>query len=180
MARFLSVDPLTSSYPMLTPYQFASNRPIDGFDLDGLEYCYFMSNINNDGQTEWKLAKTQDIITMSTGVGDIDFKLSKYGIEASFAYYDVDCSWRLIPDSYINFSLNKITDEEWQSFTTIDEIESKVQSMASIGNKAESAIAIASLFDGINNLYKAYKYITKVGVKLSKAHTASSITSKTR
>lgn len=38
IARFLSVDPLTKSYPMLTPYQFASNSPIDGVDLDGLEY----------------------------------------------------------------------------------------------------------------------------------------------
>jgi RHS repeat-associated protein len=28
IAKFLSVDPLTSSYPMLTPYQFASNTPI--------------------------------------------------------------------------------------------------------------------------------------------------------
>ena len=36
MARFLSVDPLTSSYPMLTPYQFASNSPIAAIDLDGL------------------------------------------------------------------------------------------------------------------------------------------------
>jgi hypothetical protein len=26
------------NYPELTPYQFASNRPIDGIDLDGLEY----------------------------------------------------------------------------------------------------------------------------------------------
>jgi RHS repeat-associated protein len=38
IGKFLSVDPLTKSYPMLTPYQFASNRPIDGVDLDGLEY----------------------------------------------------------------------------------------------------------------------------------------------
>ena len=38
IAKFLSVDPLTRSYPQLTPYQFASNRPIDGIDLDGLEY----------------------------------------------------------------------------------------------------------------------------------------------
>ena len=38
IAKFLSVDPLTKSYPMLTPYQFASNRPIDGIDLDGLEF----------------------------------------------------------------------------------------------------------------------------------------------
>ncbi|OQP49821.1 hypothetical protein A4H97_28460 [Niastella yeongjuensis] len=35
--RFLSVDPLTKQYPMLTPYQFASNQPIWAIDLDGLE-----------------------------------------------------------------------------------------------------------------------------------------------
>jgi len=38
LGRFLSVDPVTSKYPELTPYQFASNRPIDGIDLDGLEW----------------------------------------------------------------------------------------------------------------------------------------------
>ncbi|CAF3303857.1 unnamed protein product [Rotaria socialis] len=36
-ARFLSVDPLTKKYPELTPYQFASNSPIENTDLDGLE-----------------------------------------------------------------------------------------------------------------------------------------------
>jgi RHS repeat-associated protein len=38
LSRFLSVDPITKKYPELTPYQFASNRPIDGIDLDGLEW----------------------------------------------------------------------------------------------------------------------------------------------
>ncbi|TAE46382.1 MAG: hypothetical protein EAY69_08885, partial [Cytophagales bacterium] len=38
--RFFSVDPITAQYPELTPYQFASNRPIDGIDLDGLEWSY--------------------------------------------------------------------------------------------------------------------------------------------
>jgi RHS repeat-associated protein len=37
IAKFLSVDPLTQSYPVLTPYQFASNTPIQAIDLDGLE-----------------------------------------------------------------------------------------------------------------------------------------------
>jgi RHS repeat-associated protein len=37
IGRFLSVDPLTRSYPELTPYQFASNTPIWAVDLDGLE-----------------------------------------------------------------------------------------------------------------------------------------------
>jgi RHS repeat-associated protein len=37
IGKFLSVDPLMRSYPMLTPYQFASNMPIRAIDLDGLE-----------------------------------------------------------------------------------------------------------------------------------------------
>jgi RHS repeat-associated protein len=35
--RFPGVDPLTASFPMLTPYQFASNSPLANVDLDGLE-----------------------------------------------------------------------------------------------------------------------------------------------
>jgi len=37
IAKFLSVDPLTKKYPMLTTYQFASNTPIMAIDIDGLE-----------------------------------------------------------------------------------------------------------------------------------------------
>jgi hypothetical protein len=37
VGRFLSVDPIAVKYPELTPYQFASNTPIDAIDLDGLE-----------------------------------------------------------------------------------------------------------------------------------------------
>jgi RHS repeat-associated protein len=37
IGKFLSVDPLTKSYPWYTPYQFAGNMPIWASDLDGLE-----------------------------------------------------------------------------------------------------------------------------------------------
>jgi len=37
LGRFLTVDPITSKFPMLTPFQFASNNPIWMIDLDGLE-----------------------------------------------------------------------------------------------------------------------------------------------
>jgi len=37
LGRFLSVDPLTDVYPELTPYQFASNNPIENIDVDGGE-----------------------------------------------------------------------------------------------------------------------------------------------
>ena len=41
MGRLLSVDPLMKKYPELTPYQFASNSPISGIDLDGLEFMKY-------------------------------------------------------------------------------------------------------------------------------------------
>ncbi|RFS18676.1 hypothetical protein DVR12_26895 [Chitinophaga silvatica] len=37
IGKFLSVDPITKKYPELTPYQFASNTPIQAIDLYGLE-----------------------------------------------------------------------------------------------------------------------------------------------
>lgn len=37
VGRFLSVDPLTKTFPELTTYQFASNSPLMGIDLDGGE-----------------------------------------------------------------------------------------------------------------------------------------------
>ena len=49
IAKFLSVDPLTSSYPWYTPYQFAGNSPIKFIDLDGLE-----KKVEGTAETETK------------------------------------------------------------------------------------------------------------------------------
>jgi len=43
LGRFLSVDPLTQSFPWWTPYQFAGNTPIQALDLDGLEILDYRS-----------------------------------------------------------------------------------------------------------------------------------------
>ena len=47
LGKFLSVDPLTNSYPFYTPYQFAGNTPIIAIDLDGLEVLIKISDIPN-------------------------------------------------------------------------------------------------------------------------------------
>jgi len=38
LGKFLSLAPLQKKCPHLTPYQFASNKPMDGVDQDGLEW----------------------------------------------------------------------------------------------------------------------------------------------
>ena len=56
IGKFLSVDPLTKDYPELTPFQFASNTPIQSMDLDGLESkkVTHWITLNLDGSTTMK------------------------------------------------------------------------------------------------------------------------------
>jgi len=67
IVRFPSVDPISSKYPMLTPYQFASNIPISGIDLDGLEYYYAADGTliakSNNNNTQVRLIKAGDVAT---------------------------------------------------------------------------------------------------------------------
>jgi len=51
LCRFVSVDPLQFEYPDLTPFQYASNRPIVAIDIDGLE-AYYMLDGKKIGQVE--------------------------------------------------------------------------------------------------------------------------------
>lgn len=55
VGRFLSVDPLTVSYPWYTPYQFAGNSPIANIDMDGGE-----PKPVNRGTTEGQATTTYD------------------------------------------------------------------------------------------------------------------------
>lgn len=63
-SRFLSIDPLTRSFPFYTPYQYAGNKPIACIDLDGLEevWVYNLEIIsgNSSYKTELTLFKGDD------------------------------------------------------------------------------------------------------------------------
>jgi len=64
LGRFLSVDPLTKSYPWYTPYQFAGNKPIVAIDLDGLEE-FVVSDALNDPKymgKMWDIIKSSEIL----------------------------------------------------------------------------------------------------------------------
>lgn len=54
LGRFLSMDPMSKSFPWYTPYQFAGNKPIANLDLDGLEEKSYLVNLGN-GKTQIQL-----------------------------------------------------------------------------------------------------------------------------
>ncbi len=62
LGRFLSVDPLTKSYPELSPFAFAENTPIMAIDLDGEEKYYFQRKFDNaTGKTSLVITGKEDI-----------------------------------------------------------------------------------------------------------------------
>jgi RHS repeat-associated protein len=74
LGRFWGVDPLTKDYPMLTPFQFASNTPIWGVDIDGLEVRVYV-------ETPQYLRGNVGHVFLSVGSGDnvIAYSYGRYG-----------------------------------------------------------------------------------------------------
>lgn len=71
LGRFFTVDPIARLYPELTPYQFASNRPIDGIDLDGLEYysIHIKIYVDQNGKAHRSLQKVVSHRDTKNGFG---------------------------------------------------------------------------------------------------------------
>ncbi len=99
IAKFLSVDPLSKSYPMLTPYQYAANGPIWATDLDGLEANLAISGQGNGNKSELntfnaravKVASTAKnhttIHQIFTGADFVDLLKTKSNSEGSIASF---------------------------------------------------------------------------------------------
>jgi len=68
VGRFPTVDLLDAQFPMLTPYQFASNTPIQAIDLDGFE-AFFIHGTWSKPKTFPELTKTtiRDLFGNSEG-----------------------------------------------------------------------------------------------------------------
>jgi RHS repeat-associated protein len=84
IGKFLSVDPLIKSYPELTPYQFASNRPVDGIDIDGLEYAA-SANLTIDKSIGKPVLSI--LSSKNTGSSVISLDVNYNGINYSFNNY---------------------------------------------------------------------------------------------
>jgi RHS repeat-associated protein len=79
IGRFPSVDPITAKYPMLTPYQFASNTPIQAVDIDGLEAGF----VQLSGRGTLPLLKLAGV-TLAVSIG-IAFDREKMGVFHTFS-----------------------------------------------------------------------------------------------
>jgi len=123
LGRFLSVDPLQREYPELTPYQFSSNRPIDGIDRDGLEWelSTVQHDLNNrvklDNQVAFNSRSTIGPATKSNPTASV--KIHNYysnptikrftlhpGYAGGYLLYNVFNDAKIVGSSFINGGRN--------------------------------------------------------------------------
>ncbi len=87
--RFLSVDPLTKSYPYYTPYQFAGNKPIIAIDLDGLEEKIVIKNTYKAAPTQFynqngELQSTPNYFSITEEFHRGDHRYDQYANNAKY------------------------------------------------------------------------------------------------
>ena len=94
VGKFLSVDPLTRSYPWYSPYQFAGNTPIQAVDVDGGEpKGYRWDNpyvASHPGTGVSRIPSGYDVVAGVGKVGDYE------GIINAYAVQDIDKKTYLI------------------------------------------------------------------------------------
>jgi RHS repeat-associated protein len=84
IVRFVSVDPLSPSYPWYTPYQFAGNKPILCVDLDGGE-----EKVSNT------LTFTDNLVKSAEQVSILNFEHIgySYDIRKRYSIWELDASY---------------------------------------------------------------------------------------
>jgi RHS repeat-associated protein len=85
LGRFFAVDPLAPSYPMLTPYQFASNTPIWARELEGLEAWY--TNEGNATSDEFGTGPQNPASGPMTDEHATDLGYTQYGLNETVKDY---------------------------------------------------------------------------------------------
>jgi len=103
LGRFLSVDPLTKSYPMLNPYQFAANMPIWATDLDGLEAL--ITNKNDNTATF-----VANVYFVTKGTGRVDGAALKKSAEDRIVRQLSEAA-RTVSGAEFKFELNYISED---------------------------------------------------------------------
>ena len=107
IGRFLSIDPLTGSYPGWTPYSFSQDRPVDGLDLDGMErFHYALVGKTNEGEPILQFLGRQDVksITIRTVLsfmGDWANITLKVPLERQIAVWELNNNGVLTGPGYL-------------------------------------------------------------------------------
>ncbi|MBX3255756.1 MAG: hypothetical protein KF862_16600 [Chitinophagaceae bacterium] len=167
LGRFLSVDPLTRDFPSLTPYQYASNSPIENSDLDGLEsLSQIKANLEKQWRAQIEVKNSLELRTprliMSWLTGGNQYSQYQIGATPQYSQEEKqrrDAEWR----SYLrNSGYNEDASKPLWMKIADDKTFNKFAD-----NIALPVLEIMSFVDGVGEARAAFKAIGKIGIPRS-------------
>lgn len=127
IGKFLSVDPLTQSYPFYTPYQYAANSPILSVDIDGLESNNNVNVVENkSGEVNarpWRERETaKDFMTIKSSDGTLYAKEYFKSVTWPSEMVRFDHVWYFVAyhAGYTNYYFLNPAQDCWVSMPTPD------------------------------------------------------------
>ena len=160
IGKFLSVDPLTSTFPFLTPYQYASNKPIVAIDLDGLEAVWIHIYRDKDG-TVLQYTTTNHVTDeqRTEASNTLGFQLPTNGVvitseqegQKKLDYYS--------PEVVINENRTEPS-KTTKIINALKELDQKLQGSSDGANSGGE-------YSGVNGMYKGADLLDNVGDNLS-------------
>ena len=170
IGRFLSIDPLSPDYPELTPYQFASNRPIDGIDIDGLEWGKAAKYAAK--QTLKKLAKEQIENQIKKRLaGYTSKKWAKQLANDAYDAFDLlESSWwetavEFIPQVGDAYAVGSTGYKGYKFWKRIDRISDRIDAVAD--NVKRASTKLAKSLGGLEKGFQAHHLIPVQALKQS-------------
>lgn len=151
LGRFFAVDPLAPDYPHNSPYAFSENRVIDGIELEGAEYYYFM-NIHYAGQGQPKLTLVRTQKTLPHPVLEGLFHIDVEIPNELAIYVDQNSGLGyLIPERLWGDArgmTEAINSGEYGTWTTIQDVEMTAAALQDIAGKIGALMM----------MYRSYKF----------------------
>ncbi|HWB93838.1 MAG TPA: RHS repeat-associated core domain-containing protein [Puia sp.] len=181
LAKFTSVDPLHGRYPELTPYQFASNSPIAGIDLDGKEFSFYGLLTDESGKNIiglYKAAEVDHQFKIKANIRDDlgqkraitkDINASTIGLREKFVSNGKE--FYHLPQGFDIDDLPSPGDKAWEMFETYDEYVNRIvnegNKLLGQANSIVQAVDWAHALGGIyvNKLIKVPKWIRQRAVE---------------
>jgi len=167
--KFISVDPLTKKYPMLSPYQFASNSSISGVDLDGLEY-YFAANGNYLGQSIHGGTQIKIATQYNTFAKVVNGKSEEYN--AIKGYTNVE-DYKF-DKSNVNTLVNIMHHFSSEANVDLNKLHNKDISVGSLDDVGEGWPVLRNLYNdpgsGVGEIMSSNKESAKLNVTLNNGH----------
>ena len=146
VAKFLSVDPLTKSYPWYTPYQFAGNKPIYAIDLDGGEELPYIDRAeynSTDGalSSSWKFTGNalKSLYNDAAGTWNYGVEVTRTGVHEGpvAAAQKVGSDAKTIGTGVYNYAttttFDQFTGDVGTVFTDVQTYEQGLGALATLG-----------------------------------------------